>query len=931
MTSLVSPTAAAPGSRQHGNTAPQTPGALFERITDFGIAAAIFVIPLCLGGIRPLGQLLLVTLSLTTTAAWLAARCTSRDAQWRWLGIEPLLLAGIALVTLQITPLPSDWLELVSPKQRQLLWLQRPHGLLPQWSTVSVIPSATRSGLANLVAYCLLFLVTAQRVRETADARRIMCWVAGSAVGMSVLGLVQMLCGSPKFFGVIEIDGISAAEVVHGSFVNRNHLAQFLALGAGPLLMFALAEPATAPFRRRLGAARGTLTGEHPAARAAAWAGLACVCIATILSLSRGGMLALLAAVVVSLAVGQRHRLFGGRAFPGMLVVAAASIVALFLPWADAVETRVLQNVASLDIEQIDQQAARRTIWTAVARGIADFPWLGTGIGSHRCVYPMYLDQPDDQMEYATAESGYLQLALEAGVAGLLLAGIALAWIISRCLRAAASAHAAETSAPLTAVLAAVTASALHAAVETGWFMPGCMMLLIPLAACGAALSTPHRQAGAPRGFRVHRFTWGAALLAVASAGWWLIPLKLQDARDAECWNALAALEPRGDPPSAPAPEDIRRRLDAIGPLVANHPRLHLRMAKAYLQVFEWLQQSARNPMSLSDLRQAATAAEFRSIRELHEWLERATDGHAQCLQAARTHLQRSLEECPLEGRAYVYAAELCFLEGAGSDRQRQYVAQALRVRPYDPQVLFALGQLEWHDGRRERTFACWKQAYHRSRAWEKTITDLLINAMPAEQFLQTFEPDWLALRDLRNRMQQQQHPEYEIVGKRFADAAVAQSRRVEEGRERVLLDACTVYQEIGDDDAALQCALAAVETQPHDYAARFAAARLLHRQQRFADALPHLRWCLRRRPNDIQSAALLKSALEQNSWRNDPPENPRGRFASTSPSHPIRTPEHESLPVSQVVYESLGTGADRTDGIPLHSADPPGSLPRKD
>ena len=54
-------------------------------------------IPLLIGGIRPAAQLLLACFAVTTAIAWLLSQAFAAQPSWRWLGVEPLLLAGLVL------------------------------------------------------------------------------------------------------------------------------------------------------------------------------------------------------------------------------------------------------------------------------------------------------------------------------------------------------------------------------------------------------------------------------------------------------------------------------------------------------------------------------------------------------------------------------------------------------------------------------------------------------------------------------------------------------------------------------------------------------------------------------------------------------------------------------------------------------------------
>ena len=53
---------------------------------------------------------------------------------------------------------------------------------------------------------------------------------------MAVFGLVQYFFGNGKFFWFFEPPFANTKDYVTGSFTNRNHFAQFIALGIGPMV-----------------------------------------------------------------------------------------------------------------------------------------------------------------------------------------------------------------------------------------------------------------------------------------------------------------------------------------------------------------------------------------------------------------------------------------------------------------------------------------------------------------------------------------------------------------------------------------------------------------------------------------------------------------------------------------------------------------------
>ena len=253
---------------------------------DLSIGGCIFAVPLLLGGRHPLGQLLLVILAVGGAVAWTTRRSLMARATWRRSRIEPLLLAAIAILVFQLSPLPEGLLAWLRGDAAQTLILwgsenssgQEMAGQMGQWAYLSLAPWATREALVTLLAYSMVFLVIVQRVQSLADVERLLRWIALATVAMAAFGLVQMLTSNGKFFWFLEHHHGTTEGAACGSFLNRNRFASFLALGVGPVVVWALA-----PARHR---------GDGRPAQIAVlrWSGLAVVLLAVLMSLSRGGV-----------------------------------------------------------------------------------------------------------------------------------------------------------------------------------------------------------------------------------------------------------------------------------------------------------------------------------------------------------------------------------------------------------------------------------------------------------------------------------------------------------------------------------------------------------------------------------------------------------------------------------------------------------------
>lgn len=217
----------------------RSPDHLLLKVVDSCLAGVIFVVPLLMGGRHAVGQLVLTVLAVTAACAWSLRQCWQTEARWRPTWAVPLLLAGLALVVMQVVPLPPWLLGRLAPTTTELLplWNQQTTPVaLGVWPYVSFAPAETRAGLVLYLDFAFLFLVVVERLGDVEDVERLLRWCALAAVGMGLLGIVQLLAGNGKFLWFYQHPFSPTSDVAKGAFANRNHFAQFLALGIGPLL-----------------------------------------------------------------------------------------------------------------------------------------------------------------------------------------------------------------------------------------------------------------------------------------------------------------------------------------------------------------------------------------------------------------------------------------------------------------------------------------------------------------------------------------------------------------------------------------------------------------------------------------------------------------------------------------------------------------------
>lgn len=375
--------------------------AIVERI----LAPAYIGSCLILGGSSSAG--ILANTILQIAGVVILATCAWRPgAIWRPATRELLALVAIVAgcAAISLVPLPPA-LSAELPGRAMVATGYRLLGSPVPALPLSLAPDATIRALLSVIPPAAMLVTT---LRSTPEGRRDAVFViCGLAMISVVLGLLQQLTGFNSRFYVYEITSRGGAP---GLFANRNHQAT-LSLMAMPLVAGVARELADGLRTRsaRVGLLAGCL---------GAFSFLA---IAVVIMQSIAGWLLLLPTIVASVLVyvapvrlATARWLAGGAA---LALVAAVALVALF----GQLGTRV-----SADEMQPRQRVESMSLTLRAAR---DYFPLGSGLGSFQNVYPSYEAPERATHTYVNhAHNDYAEVALEAGLAGIVIVLAFILW-----------------------------------------------------------------------------------------------------------------------------------------------------------------------------------------------------------------------------------------------------------------------------------------------------------------------------------------------------------------------------------------------------------------------------------------------------------------------------------------------------------------------
>ncbi len=817
-----------------------------QRVVDSGLCGVIFVAPYFFGGRHDLGRLVFVSLIAVTATAWFARQALLPASRWPRTAAHGLLLLAAALVALQVIPLPVDWLARISPRTEQLLPLWTPGGNsavhLGTWQTLSFVPHETTKALAMLLSYSLLFMVVIGRIEDYADAARLLTWIGASAALMAVFGFLQFYTSDGRFFWFYEHAHRSASQCLEGPFINRNHFADFLVLGFGPLLSYL-------PLANRsstTSAARHHLQSDmKPPIVAGVLAAAAALVMTTILlSRSRGGAVALLVAGAVFVTICLSRGLVDRRFMYGLAVLAVVVGGMLAIHGADQVIER-LDDFTEGSFDNIDQGGIRRKIWAA---NIAAFEagWLtGAGVGSHCEICQIYLPQYFTK-DYTHAENGYLQIASETGIGGVVLLAAGMGLVAAWCVCAWRYTTDAVGTRLLGATAAGLAASAVHSAVDFVWYIPACMSIVVVLAGCALRLSQfcwPAEKRTANRPVMTRGRWWELAAATILIGGWsvhtyigpgiaavyWERYLRASVSHSEIVRPQTAALiTNRKDSKTTDQValnEAMLRELEQVVRWDPQFARAHLKLAVRCIAQFDLDQQRAKNAMTLPSICDTIGNSRFPSRTALRAWLERAVGRNLRWLERAAVEARTAVELCPLQGEAYMHLAQLSILDGADSQAVHAYSVQALRVRPHNADVFFEIGREELAENHLEAALKRWQLCFDDPGPHQAKIVSVLAGRIPAAQFVSTFHPDWPLLRNIWSRYRESGASE-DLATLLTYSAEKTRSATISKGGippAFIWYWQSQLYAEVGHTSEALACLLHAYQCDPRQYSIRCA------------------------------------------------------------------------------------------------------------
>jgi O-antigen ligase len=290
----------------------------------------------------------------------------------------------------QILPLPVSVLGALLGRFREVVTLS-PNSI-PAFHSISVYPFATEMDLSRLLLYAMVFSVAAFGTKDWKKTVRIIRALAVFGFVLALFGIIQRAAWNGKIYWFREL---TQGGHPFGPFVNRNHFAGFV----GMIIPLSLG----IAFRSRQ-IEKKLMFGFFSVVMA----------IGIFFSWSRGGVISFFAGLMVFSFVSLTKGMSKKKLIPVFLFVLVLGVYLVSIGISP-----IIERFASTDVSG----EHRFAVWQGTLSAFRDFPVFGSGLGTFQYVFRAY--QPDGvDRYYDHAHNDYLELLLEAGVVGVLIAAL---------------------------------------------------------------------------------------------------------------------------------------------------------------------------------------------------------------------------------------------------------------------------------------------------------------------------------------------------------------------------------------------------------------------------------------------------------------------------------------------------------------------------
>jgi len=812
------------------------------------LAGLLLFLLLSMGAVEAWSQLVVVVVAAAMSFGLLLRLWMDRTMRitpsWCYLP----LLAILALIVLQLVPLPSGIVATLNPQTVELREdLIGAPAHTTAATTLSLYSYETAHDLRMALVFVGLFLVAATVFRTEQQIERALLVVFLVGCAEAGIALLQILTLTRQIhWGFGAAGGVATS----GSFINHSHFSQFmnLTLGAGIALLLVQMKRDSRRERDR----RNRMTELQGGHYLRYLTGIVLCTVVVFTSMSRNGVISLLIAAGIVGVLLFRRKVLDVRGWL-MGMIPWCVLVVLFLTCFDTVYDRfaVLE-----DREQID---VRLEMTSGTLRAWSNFPWWGAGLGTHEYVFPMY-DRGIMSSMAEHADNDWAQLLEEFGLLG---AAAVLAFVISVATIAVRLMFFGRTSLSTASfgLVFGLLATAWHSLSDFGQHLPGvfCVTavvsgLLLAIARYEASKAKVRRKKGkqkvkikgVPRE-RSSRLPLMIASLCLPLVAWWAIAGAFR-AYQGEAWNSvsLAIIGRLQAAEWEPTDQHYADLLAAAENAAAAEPS-NVKLGHL-LNYYRW-----RSMSRISDPDTGNILLEPESL----PFVERIADE----LASLRTN-------CPVYGPLYSLEGELRLFvlqQQAGA----RLIEHAAKLIPYDAGTNFLTGQLLAQQGRPDDAVEFLDRSVALNSGLFGRVAMLYLDQFQRPELAEQLAgDDYGRIVHLAGMMEQlETAADLSARGARLRDRALSQLRELvaqDEASAQQIVALATIEINDGQPEVAIPLYRRALAVKYGQINWRLALARALQATGEYEQALHEARICLRLRPDHATARNLLEDLSVQ-------------------------------------------------------------------
>lgn len=808
----------------------------FDILIEWLLIGLLAFMPLAFGVVHAWSEEVVVIASGAIVICFLLKLVCCRDERisWTWAYIPIGFFLFISIF--QLVQLPKSSVEIISPNTSSLkteLLGDLPNAdTLLKSMTLSFYPNATKHDLRLVLAVTGIFVVVLNIYRRPDQIKRLLLAITliGGAVALITLG--QYLFGNGKIFWFVPTrTGWSQS----GPFVNHNNYGQFMNLSIGAALGLLLVKLHECFAGKRITPAIIYRCFSWRNSKQL-WLLLAIISLGTatvFISLTRGGMLSMLIAIVITALLLAWRRSLSGRGWVIVLMVFAAFAIVLYISF-DAVYNRLasLQNFN-------EAQGSRLQIVSDILIAFRKFPILGTGLGTHLVVYPMF-DRSTIVPLAAHAENEYAQALEETGLLGLvslIIFGIIIWSSYGRSTRISEQPIYSAAYGLGFGILAIL----FHSLSDFGQHLPANAILTATFCALLLGLARQEKKSSCATktvGYLVtSKVLRSVVLLSVCGICVWAFIEANRDRIAEEYWKKARAVAQNLSEKNWQGTEQEYVELIAHASLASDYQPDNIEYRHG-LNVYRW--RSISRTIDPSAINITISEDLMPAVRDIVD------EFHKICLL------------CPTYGPTYSMVGWLeKFILGDNSGAER--IRKGFRLAPCNPRICFLAGYVDILEGRYENSVEKLNKAVQLDGGLFSTIINIYIDYLSQPQLAISIAGDDIG------RLQ--------YVANLFDDMEYADLAEQSRGKIKDLLEArcsqpgapawlfislANIYRKEQQNDAAVECYRRALALDYNQVGWRLELAGLLMETGKIPEAMREAKICMQLRPESKVAERLV-------------------------------------------------------------------------